>query len=142
VATLFIRMNQTFLLDEKLTRKWILDPQPGFSIQFDFAVESGSIGFQVPSSSFVEGAAKILSEGNQLSVNLSGVAKVKIYEMQETQFVEKSRLYVSGITIDGTYELIPVKTLAAAQSVQHNGEVYPLAFVEVGGKKTALVRYQ
>lgn len=142
MATLFIRMNQTFPLDQKAAQRLnggISDPS--FSIQFNFAVKSGSIGFEVSTSSFIEGAAKILNENKQFLVNMSGLAKVKIYEMQETQFAEKSALYVSGISVEGTYELIPAKPLSTTESVKHNGEVYPLAAVEVGQKKTALIRY-
>jgi len=142
MSTIFIKINQTFSLDQKTARDYLEGvSDSGFSIQFNFAVKSGDIGFQVPTSAFVEGSARISSENKQFSVNVRGLAKAKIFEMQETQFFEKTPLYISGITVDGTYVLIPARPLTEIEGIKHDGENYPLAAVEVGKKKTALAIY-
>lgn len=140
MSTIFIEINQTFSLDQKTARDYLEGvSDSGFSIQFNFAVKSGDVGFQVPTSAFVEGSARISSENKQFSVNVRGLAKVKIFEMQETQFFEKTPLYISGVTVDGI--LIPARPLTEIEGIKHDGKNYPVAAVEVGKKKTALAIY-
>ena len=88
-----------------------------------------------------EGGAHITSESGVILAHLNGLAKAKVFEMQETQFAEKTTLYISGITLDDTYELIAANAPPGSPSVKHDNETFPIAQVEIGQKKSGLLKY-
>ena len=142
MASYFIRINQKIRLDQKTAKERLTGiSDPSFSVQLNFAVQSGSVGFEITSSSFVEGGLHVTSEKGVFIVHLDGLAKVKLFEIQEAQLTGKTPLYIYGITLDGTYELIAASPIPGSLSVQHNNEIFPTAVVEIGKKKAALSKY-
>jgi hypothetical protein len=142
MATYFIRINQQICLDQNTAQDRLTGTSnPSFSVQFNFAVKSGSVGFEITSSSFIEGGMYVTSEKGVFIAHLDGLAKTKLFEMQEVKLAEKTALYISGITIDGTSELIAASPLPGGQNVQHNNEIFPTAILEIGQKKSALSKY-
>ena len=118
----------------------------GLRIIFKFLVERGrsSVGFELDASSFVSGGIEAKPDGEGYRVKLSGVAKVKVYEMQMTAFSKKQAFFVlDGIGLTSSLEAYrPSSVLPDSKDIVIiDGEGFVKFTGKIGTKKTAMEAY-
>ena len=144
MATVFVKIDQTVWLDDSpFGHELIRETQSnGADLSLSFATAgSGRVGFRLPSSSWVEGGMTIEEDGKIWKAQASGIAKIKIYELDEIQLALKVPLYIAGVIFDVVSRVVPTP-IAGSETIMHHGQQYPLARVFLGLKKSALALYQ
>ena len=113
--------------------------------KFFLVGSQSSCGFQIQQSDFIEGGFSITTKDSAtFSVAISGVAKVKVYEMQMTAYSENRSLCLTSVSILGTSVAMSLitKNLDPGQTVKYDGEKEVLLKCQIGTKKSALLAYQ
>lgn len=142
MTTYFIGIDQTVEIDAAIAKKWLsIEDDKGVTVQFNFAVPSGSVGFEIQPKNWVEGGVTLSREKNSLQAVITGLAKINLFEMQEKQIAEKVPVYIATITaVDGMVG-VPVLPEKGPAAIVSQGEKYTVALLSIGKTKKALASY-
>lgn len=147
MPNLFINIDQSFLCE--VNQKAVgatsfiealkTDP-PNIEVNLRFlkSKSPSSCGFEITSESFVNGGltSKQISE-NKFQVNISGVAKVKVYEMQINAWNDGDTLVIDTLSKDMSGFSPAIST--EDTSFSWNGDKYLVAKAKLGMKKSDVI---
>ena len=153
MPNLFLKIDQTVSLDagpafvKERVQSMIENSDMSFDINCTFILigSDSSCGFSIKASDFIEGGFSISAiDSKSFSIAISGLAKVKVYEMQMTAYSEKRPLSISSVSIAGSAAGMDpiVSNLSPDTVVQNFDNTHLLLRSKIGIKKSALLDYQ